>query len=904
MIQHYSSRRQPLDQGFIQQKLVGAVAYDRIAGYFRSSMLEVAGEALDQVDGEIRIVCNSDIEVRDVEVSRSAAQQAMRRSWCAGEPEKLGEKSQQRFSRLYDFLASGKLEVRVLPDQAFGLIHGKAGVIRYADGRSTSFLGSVNESLTAWKLNYELLWEDDAEDSVQWVQEEFNALWGHPLAVPLSEFVIEDIRRIAHREKITLKAWRQEPDPAAGIVETPVYRKEFGLWAHQKYFVKKAFDAHRRNGARFILADQVGLGKTVQLALSAMLMALEGDKPVLVLCPKPLMVQWQDELRDLLAMPSAYWDGRRWIDEQGIEYPVGGAEFFRKCPRRVGLVSQGLVTAGSEVVDQLLNTKYECVIVDEAHRARRKNLNANSADEKAEPNNLMAFLLEISTRTKSMLLATGTPVQLYPVEAWDLLSILAVGSEGVFGTQWSQWFKPDQALPIVMGEEPFPTEIGEAWQWMRNPFPDESESREIKRIRISLGMDSRDEIAPADAIDRLRPAKLLRLKSLASGFGRDHNPFIRHIVRRTRGYLENQINAETGEPFLKKVEVQLFGEADHEAIPLPPYLNEAYQSAERFCSLLSSRVRGAGFFKTLLLRRIGSTIHAGQNTIEKMLRDWNTAAGEAWESQEEEGDEEQTSQQEQTQMRDLTAEETQELKRCQQALAANQTRDPKYFKVVELLVKERWIERGCIIFSQYFDSIWWLAERLSSEEMPHETIGIYAGGNRSGLLQHGRFTKTNRDEIKAMVQRGEVRLLLGTEAASEGLNLQRLGSLINLDLPWNPTRLEQRKGRIQRIGQQMDTVFVYNMRYKDSVEDRVHQLLSSRLAEIHGMFGQIPDVLKDAWIDVALGEVEEAKKLIDSVHPGHPFDDRYSKVEVIDWESCSSVLDAEDVFDVLKNGWS
>lgn len=194
--------------------------------------------------------------------------------------------------------------------------------------------------------------------------------------------------------------------------------------------------------------------------------------------------------------------------------------------------------------------------------------------------------------------------------------------------------------------------------------------------------------------------------------------------------------------------------------------------------------------------------------------------------------------------------------------------------------------------------------RLSSEEMPHETIGIYAGGSRSGLLQHGRFIKTGRDEIKAMVQRGEVRLLLGTEAASEGLNLQRLGSLINLDLPWNPTRLEQRKGRIQRIGQQMDTVFVYNMRYKDSVEDRVHQLLSSRLAEIHGMFGQIPDVLKDAWIDVALGEVEEAKKLIDSVHPGHPFDDRYSQVEVIDWESCSSVLDAEDVFDVLKDGWS
>ncbi len=111
-----------------------------------------------------------------------------------------------------------------------------------------------------------------------------------------------------------------------------------------------------------------------------------------------------------------------------------------------------------------------------------------------------------------------------------------------------------------------------------------------------------------------------------------------------------------------------------------------------------------------------------------------------------------------------------------------------------------------------------------------------------------------------MVRRGELRLLLGTDAASEGLNLQRLGTLINLDLPWNPTRLEQRKGRIQRIGQLRDTVYVYNMRYKGSVEDRVHELLSERLAAIHQMFGQIPDILEDVWIEVAMGEIEHAKQ--------------------------------------------
>ncbi len=135
------------------------------------------------------------------------------------------------------------------------------------------------------------------------------------------------------------------------------------------------------------------------------------------------------------------------------------------------------------------------------------------------------------------------------------------------------------------------------------------------------------------------------------------------------------------------------------------------------------------------------------------------------------------------------------------------------------------------------------------------------------------------------------------------MNLQRLGTLINLDLPWNPTRLEQRKGRIQRIGQIRDEVYVYNMRYRGSVEDRVHELLSDRLEDIYDLFGQIPDVLEDAWIDVANGEIENAKKLIASVDPEHPFDERYNQITEIDWDSCSDVLNADEKRKILLNEW-
>ena len=691
-------------------------------------------------------------------------------------------------------------------------------------------MGSVNETYRAWKLNYELVWEDEAPEAIEWVQEEFEALWHSPFAVPLADFVIEDVGRLAQRTVVpSVAVWRDEPEPAAPLIETPVYRQECGLWEHQKYFVKLAFDAHRGpHGARFILADMVGLGKTLQLAMAGMLMALYGTGPVLILAPKTLLWQWQDEMQNLLDLPSAVWTGKQWVDEHGIEYPAAGPEGIKKCPRRVGLVSQGLITSKSAVAEYLKQLKYECVIVDEAHHARRKNLGPQRQGEKPDPNNLLAFLYDLAFCTRSLLLATATPVQLYPIEAWDLLSILAVSNEHVLGNTWSNWRHAEEALDLVMGHRSLPEDDLEVWGWVRNPLPPASEGRAFEILRRSLHLP--DDVAVVAGSDwgKLREPDKAHLRRLARHFAQQHNPFIRHIVRRTREYLETTMDPETGEPYLKPVRVELFGERDDEAIRLPPYLQDAYTLAEEFCRLLAARIQGAGFLKTLLLRRVGSTMYAGRKTAENMLGTWEQVA----EAEDEEELETET-------FKSLTPTERVKLQAFIETLEANQERDPKCTAVLDILLHQHWLDAGCIIFSQYFDSIWWLAQQLT-QDMPQECIGIYAGGQRSGVMVEGVFTSKRREELKQMVQRGELRLLLGTDAASEGLNLQRLGTLINLDLPWNPTRLEQRKGRIQRIGQLHDTVRVYNMRYKESVEDRVHQLLSARLASIYSLFGQIP----------------------------------------------------------------
>ena len=104
----------------------------------------------------------------------------------------------------------------------------------------------------------------------------------------------------------------------------------------------------------------------------------------------------------------------------------------------------------------------------------------------------------------------------------------------------------------------------------------------------------------------------------AQRFFREHNPFIRHIVRRTRKYLEETRDA-SGEPYLKPIEVRLHGEGDTEAIKLPAYLEEAYRAAEDFTKLLSERLRSMGFLKTMLLRRLGSSIEAGRLSAERLL---------------------------------------------------------------------------------------------------------------------------------------------------------------------------------------------------------------------------------------------------------------------------------------------
>ncbi|WP_297965586.1 phospholipase D-like domain-containing anti-phage protein [uncultured Anaerovibrio sp.] len=922
-MRRYSTRRGEIFSEVLERNLKNAQSYDRIAGYFSSSILDIAGEALESVTGKVRLVCNSDLAVEDVKTAK-LAKEAMRQEWNEFHPESLPPNG-VRFQRLYDFIISGKLEVKVLPKEKFGLEHGKAGVFTKADGSRTSFMGSANSTLSGWKANYELVWEDDSEETVKWVQEEFDSLWNNPFAVPLADYIVEDIKRIKDRTVYTsIEEWKeQESDAAAVTVESPIYRQSFGLWEHQKYFVDKVFSDHKKSyGARYVLADQVGLGKTVQLAVSAELMALYGEKPILIIVPKTLLEQWQDELYELMGIPSAIWK-KAWFDEKGIEYPLP----ITKCPRRIGIISQGIISNGSaaccELKEALLNQSYECVVVDEAHRARRRNLSEQKLKQSPEMNNLYSFLMAASRKTHSMLLATATPVQMFPIEAFDLLNILSQKNDSVLGGSSSKWRTPNesilQGLDYITGDRQV-NDNNEAWLWVKNPFPPADEDpRTFGDMRRRTEMSEDDFICKKLLSEFTPPDRKKAEKIIKADYFGIANPYIRHIIRRERSYLENTINPETNQPYLQKVEVKLLGESDSEALILEGYLGEAYKCAEDFCKMIQKRSPAAGLFKTLLLKRIGSSMIAGLNTGNKILNEWK-CIDEALFFEDEDDDEEDNEGKERNasgsnKLKELTSEELDVLQKFVANLKlvlTNEHMDPKYDKVLEILERGMqiegtiktppWKDLGCIIFSQYYDTVDWVARSLSNHF--DEPIGVYAGGSKSGIYRKGQFQSEEKTDIKLMVKERKLKILIGTDAASEGLNLQTLGTLINLDLPWNPTRLEQRKGRIQRIGQQYDTVYICNLRYKGSVEDRVHKLLSDRMESIYKMFGQLPDVLKDVWVDVAVGNIEEAKKRINDIPDKHPFEIKYKdQVKHIDWESCAHILDQKDIYEKLLKQW-
>ena len=136
------------------------------------------------------------------------------------------------------------------------------------------------------------------------------------------------------------------------------------------------------------------------------------------------------------------------------------------------------------------------------------------------------------------------------------------------------------------------------------------------------------------------------------------------------------------------------------------------------------------------------------------------------------------------------------------------------------------------------------------------------------------------------------------------LNLRTLGTLIDVDLPWNPSRLEQRLGRINASAS-ADRVDMLNLVYRDTRDEDVYTVLSRRMKDVYDVFGSLPTI--DEWIDeVEALEAEMDERIDQQRRARHAFDVKHRAdvdPDVNRWELCSRVLSRRDVEERMGRPW-
>jgi hypothetical protein len=474
------------------------------------------------------------------------------------------------------------------------------------------------------------------------------------------------------------------------------------------------------------------------------------------------------------------------------------------------------------------------------------------------------------------------------------------------GNDLSKWHRPDEVLPILSGEQEV-TEPDVAWELLRSPLPlvdstPEPRARKLySAIRADLGLKDHQWQAgnitdlSQDTRDDLEDE--LQREIAGSPFFQRENPFVRHVVLRKRTTLEDAgllkkiaVDIHPNREFSR--EIQAF-DALFEGLALRTrdHFREAYAEARNFGKAIGKRGKGTGFMKNLMEQRICSSIVAGLNTARKLL-----AGRTIHEDEDDHG------------AIDLATESNEErvvLERLIQRLEQIED-DPKLRAIIHYLEAENWQQHGVIIFSQYYDTAKWVADELAVRYR-EEAIGLYAGSGRSKLYQQGECVGIERETLKKMVADHQINIMVATDAACEGLNLQTLSTLINVDLPWNPTRLEQRIGRIKRFGQARDKVDMLNLVNEQTVDEKVYQRLSERMRDRYNLFGGLPDTIEDGWIDDIETLGEKMDEYINAQKEANGFDLRYNTSLTHsdkDWRDCSSVLSRSDFAKLMSEGWS
>ena len=346
----------------------------------------------------------------------------------------------------------------------------------------------------------------------------------------------------------------------------------------------------------------------------------------------------------------------------------------------------------------------------------------------------------------------------------------------------------------------------------------------LRRQLTGFGKPGRDAMQDADTLIRHDLCSEL-LESI-----RQRSPGGRLMLRRTRRDADLQGAFAVRQPSKEAIEFATWEE------------RILYRELDGFLASLwvmrRGRERGFGFLLSMYRRRLTSSWQAIERTIQRALT--NTSLPEDEMELLELGLDPGVSITGADQ--GFNAEEMDELRRFATRIKATVrgAGDPKIASLVQDLRTCRLDGRAMLVFTQFMDTLEYIRDALQSAY--GSQVGTYSG-HGARLFSEGTWTPVTKDRLTQALARSEISILLCTDAASEGLNLQTASTLVNYDLPWNPMRVEQRIGRIDRINQASGTLSIRNYVMLDTVEEQVYDALGERIKVFEGSVGDLQPIL-------------------------------------------------------------
>ena len=568
-----------------------------------------------------------------------------------------------------------------------------------------------------------------------------------------------------------------------GTLSRSIANARVDLNPHQVDAALFALRSPLSNGA--ILADEVGLGKTIEAGIVLSQRWAERHRRTLVIVPAMLRKQWQQELDEKFYLPSVILDTKVFNDlcKAGTLNPFDQTDRIVICSYHFASAKQA----------EIGRVPWDIAVIDEAHRMRNVYRSRGKTDAFARKS--MAHKIADAVGQTPKLLLTATPLQNSLMELYGLVSVI---DPHVFGdaTSFRDQFvraTDEQRRNIELKERLKPICIRTLRKQVNEyiPFtnrtpitqdflPSDAEQRLYESVSAYL---QRESLFALPASQRQLITLVLRKLLASSTFAIGRT--LRNLVRR----LENLQD-----------QVELLDDEDVDGIDelADEWLDEDGDEKERL------REIDPAVLKQELdeLRRyadMADSIH-------------NNAKGEAM-----------------IPALEVALEKASQLGADRKALIFTESRQTQRY-IFDLLVANGYAGQVTTINGSnkepQCNDVYqqWLAMHNGTDRV----AGSRAIDMKAALIDHFREHST---------------ILVATEAAAEGVNLQFCSLVVNYDLPWNPQRIEQRIGRCHRYGQKHDVVVVNFLNRGNEADQRVLQLLSEKLRLFDGVFGASDDVL-------------------------------------------------------------